>query len=146
MYRSTHHAFRTRYYRTVRLSYVSHTVEMCSSTIWIFHLRERCTEAPNMVSGCWPYMHCLWHGFSANILLPVLLSKKSVPRYYHTAGTLEPALHKAHSWFLEVPPTCTFIGMASLLLYDFQYCAAGTPCAILPNRGAIQCLTHGRTV
>ena len=27
----------------------------------MFHLRACCTEAPIMVSGGWPYMHCPWH-------------------------------------------------------------------------------------
>ena len=47
---------------------------------------------------------------------------------------------------LEVPPTCTFIVTASLLLYDSQCCAASTPDAILPHRGATQCPTQNRTV
>ena len=47
---------------------------------------------------------------------------------------------------LEVPPTCTFIVTASLLLYDSQCCAASTPDAILPHRGATQCPTQSRTV
>ena len=34
---------------------------MCSFTILMFHLRACCTQAPIMVSGGWPYMHCLWH-------------------------------------------------------------------------------------
>ena len=79
-------------------------------------------------------------------LLAAFLRKLFVLRYYHTMGTWEPALHKHHSRSLEVPSTCTFIVTASLLLYDSQCCAASTPDAILPHRGATQCPTQSRTV
>ena len=56
----------------------------------------------------------------AHDLLPAYLRKHFVLCEDHAMGTWQPALHKAHASFLEVPPTCTFIVPASLLLYNFN--------------------------
>ena len=49
------------YYHTVGLVYVGDTVKKCSSTIRMFHLQARCSQAPLMVSLPWRYMHGPWH-------------------------------------------------------------------------------------
>ena len=125
-----------------------------------------------MVSGSWPYRHCLWHGFRANILLPVLLSRYSVREYYHTVGPLyvghtvkmcRSTIQMFHlqAFCTQAPVMVsgpwpymhglwhTTFGTASFrhqVEANFHLCC----CTIAPQAlllfGAIVCLTHGRSV